>query len=425
MRDAIDDAISGDTVDLRALTCSTITLATGAIAVRVDDLTIIGSGRSALAINGGDSDRVFFHPGRGTLTLQAMTVEHGRDRATGFDIAGGGCIASAGYLVLDDTTVRNCYAGGEGAYGGAIYAYSLTMANSTLSGNRAFGVHEDAGTAAFGGAAFVYTMALQGSTISGNSAEHQPNPGRTSYDIGGGIISVRGGSVENSTIDSNVSAGRGGGIAAFNPISISNSTLSGNRAQTEAGGALFLRWPAVLDARNTTISANFAQTGGGGIWLAQTGSRLVSTIVFGNAAGSGSFGDIQARSALTIDGTHNLIGTIDPQAAIPADTRSNNPLLAPLADNGGPTQTHALLAGSPAVDAGANPDALAFDQRGAPYARVYGAAADIGAYEQQALPPPTPATPVPTLSTILATGLATLLAAFALPRVRRRRQDSV
>src|SRR5690606_708942 len=63
-----------------------------------------------------------------------------------------------------------------------------------------------------------------------------------------------------------------------------------------------------------------------------------------------------------------------------------DPMLGPLAFNGGPTQTHALLAGSPAIDKGSNPAALTTDQRGAPFVRVSGPQADIGAYEKQATP---------------------------------------
>ncbi|MEP7097419.1 MAG: IPTL-CTERM sorting domain-containing protein [Dokdonella sp.] len=414
LRDAVGNAASGDTIDLTALTCATITLQTGAIPVNLDDLTIVGPGRNALTLDGNDADRIFFHPGQGQLRLEAMTIQRGRDRATGFHVAGGGCIASAGYLVLDGATVRNCYAGGEGAYGGAIYAYSLTMANSTLSGNLGYGVHEDAGTAAFGGAAFVYTMDLVDSTVTGNRAEHLFNPGRTTYDIGGGIITVRGGSIANSTIDSNTSYGRGGGIAAFNPITISNSTFSGNIAQTDVAGALFLRWPATLEANNCTITANYAQGGGGGIWLATSNSRLQSTLLFGNSAGASHFADVEGRQALTIAGSHNLIGSSDLAVTLPADTLVANPLLGPLTYNGGPTRTHALLAGSPAVNAGVNPANLPFDQRGSPFARVHGAAPDIGAYEQQALPAPFASTPVPTLSHWMLAMLASLLCVFSL-----------
>ncbi len=416
LREAVGNATSADTIDLTALTCGTITLQTGAIPINLDDLTIVGPGRNALTIDGNDADRIFFHPGQGQLLLEAMTLQRGRDRATGFHVAGGGCIASAGYLVLDDATVRNCYAGGEGAYGGAIYAYSLTMANSTLSGNLGYGVHEDAGTAAFGGAAFVYTMDLVNSTVTGNRAEHLFNAARTNYDIGGGIISVRGGSIADSTIDSNTSYGRGGGIATFNPITISNSTFSGNTAQTNVGGALFVRWPATLDANNSTITANHAQAGGGGLWLPTSDSSLESTVVFGNSAGTGYFADVQGRQALSISGTHNLVGSADPAVTLPADTLSANPLLGQLANNGGPTRTHALRGGSPAVDAGSNPALLPLDQRGASFPRVYGAAADIGAYEQQALVLSVAATPVPTLSQWMSGVLAAWLALMALGR---------
>jgi hypothetical protein len=85
-----------------------------------------------------------------------------------------------------------------------------------------------------------------------------------------------------------------------------------------------------------------------------------------------------SRDIPAITGHNNLIMLA---GGVPADTRHDDPLLLPLADNGGPTLTHALAAGSPAIDAGANADNLDYDQRGAP--RVVGAAADIGALEVQ------------------------------------------
>lgn len=424
LRRAVSNASDGDIIDMTALACATITLETGAIAVPFDNLTLNGPGRDALAIDGNQLDRILFHPAGGTLTVHALTIQGGRNRATGFHVAGGGCIASAGYLTLDNATVRNCYAGGEGAYGGAIYAYSLTMANSTLSGNVGYGVHEDAGTAAFGGAAFVYAIDLVDSTVTGNRAAHLFNAGRSNYDIGGGIVAVRGGSIANSTIDSNTSYGRGGGIAAFNPTAISNSTFSGNIAQTSVGGALFLRWPATLDANNSTITANHAQAGGAGLWLAASGSNLQSTVVFGNSADPGFFADVEGRQALSIDGSHNLVGVADPAVTLPSDTLGVNPLLGPLASNGGTTRTHALLAGSPAVGAGSNPAQLPFDQRGASFPRVYGGGADIGAYEQQALLAPVAQTPVPTLSASMLGVLAASLTLMALLALGGRSRTS-
>lgn len=430
LRAAVAAAADGDAIDLTTLRCGTITLQTGAIAVPLNNLTLTGPGRDALAIDGNAADRVFIHPGHGELALNALTIRNGRDRASGFHVAGGGCIASAGYLTLADSTVSGCYAGGEGAYGGAIYAYALTLSNSTLSGNVANGVHEDAGTAAFGGAAFVYQMQFVASTISGNRAEHHVNPGRTSYDIGGGVIAVRGGQISGSTIDSNTSTGRGGGIATFNSIQVSNSTISGNIAASGPGGGVFLRWPAAVQLDNSTVTANRGI--GGGIWLAADGSTFRSSIVHGNTATTGadpsdtSYADVQAQpsqgATATVGGDHNLVGAHSPNLALPADTRDADPQLDPLANNGGPTRTHALRSTSPAVDTGANPLALAYDQRGEPFARSHGAGTDIGAYELQA--PPQVATPVPALSGGMAAWMATLLAAFAVAvraRIRTRR----
>ncbi len=421
LRAAVAAAADGDTIDLTTLHCGTITLQTGAIPVPLDNLTLTGPGRGVLAIDGNAADRVFIHPGHGELALNALTIRNGRDRATGFHVAGGGCIASAGYLTLTDSMVSSCYAGGEGAYGGAIYAYALTLSNSTLSGNVANGVHEDAGTAAFGGAAFVYLMQFVDSTVSGNRAEHHVNVGRTSYDIGGGVISVRGGQISGSTIDSNVSQGRGGGIATFTSIQVSNSTISGNVAASGAGGGVFLRWPSAMQLDNSTVTANRGV--GGGVWLAADGSSFNSSIVHGNAAVDStdplvaSFPDVQAQplqtTTATVGGSHNLVGSYSPNLDLPPDTRDIDPQLGPLAFNGGLTRTHALLEDSPAIDAGANPLANAYDQRGAPFARVSGAAADIGAYERQAPPPAQMAAPVPTVSGWGAVCMVALLAALA------------
>ncbi|MFO1507145.1 MAG: choice-of-anchor Q domain-containing protein, partial [Lysobacterales bacterium] len=89
---------------------------------------------------------------------------------------------------------------------------------------------------------------------------------------------------------------------------------------------------------------------------------------------------------LTVIGSSNLVGSADPSVTLPPDTLNSDPLLLPLADNGGPTWTMALAPGSPAINAGNNAANLQYDQRGAGFARVYGPAADIGAYELQSTP---------------------------------------
>ena len=110
---------------------------------------------------------------------------------------------------------------------------------------------------------------------------------------------------------------------------------------------------------------------------------------------------LQSRHSITGTNVANITGA--------------NPLLGPLANNGGPTLTHALLAGSPAINAGINPLALAFDQRGTGFARSSGVT-DIGAFEVQGAPPPPPATnvPVPTLSQWSLALLSAMMAAWAM-----------
>jgi len=423
LRAAVAAAVDSDTIDLTQLQCSTITLATGAIEVDLDDLAFEGPGREKLAIDGGGLDRVFIHPYGGTLTFKALTVRNGRDRATGFHVAGGGCIASGGYVQLYDSTVRDCYAGGEGAYGGALYGYSLTMVRSTLSGNHAYGIHDTAGTAAFGGAAFVYALQLYDSTVSTNLADHRANPGYSSYDIGGAFVAVNGGSITGSTIDHNISDGRAGAVATFNPLAVANSTISTNTARTDIAGGLFLRWPSSLQLDSSTITGNVAALDGGGVWLNAPYSSIRSSIVFGNSSDIGN-GDNRygVAQAVSVVGSNNIVGTSSALLALPADTRNVNPELKPLASNGGATRTHGLAPDSPAIDAGSNPLGFGTDQRGGAFARLYGAAPDIGAYETQAqdFEPPAPPTPVPTLSRAMLGALFAALAMIALRSPKRR-----
>lgn len=424
LRATIAAADSGDAVDLTALACGHITLETGAIPILVDDLSVRGADRSATTIDGGDADRVFIHYGGGTLLLRDLTITRGRHRASGFHLGIAGCIASASHLQLERSTVHGCYAGGEGAYGGAIYAYALTMSNSTLSDNHAYGIHDLAGTAAFGGAAFVYSVELHESTISGNRADHRANGTRESYDIGGGLVAILGGTIYDSTIDSNVSNGRGGGLATFSSVLVSNTTISGNVATTEFGGGLFVRWPAAVLLSNSTVADNGAPSAGG-LWLNAPGSQLRSSIVARNGGGdidNASRVGLDPPPTIAIVGTSNLVGTSSSSIELPDGTSNADPLLAPLAHNGGLTRTHALLRGSPAIDAGANPDGLPYDQRGAEFPRVYGAAPDIGAYERQAEHEAGPVLPVPALSAWATAMLGTLLAMFAFARSDRGRR---
>jgi hypothetical protein len=414
LRAVLAATASGDTVDLSGLACSSISLVTGAVAARVDTVTLNGPAGRELTIDGNDIDRVLLHYGAGTFTVRNLTVAHGRHVATGTDVGIAGCIASAGYLTLDHSKVTDCYAAGEGAYGGGIYAYSLIMASSTLSRSTAYGTHPTNNMAAFGGGAFVYQLDLVDSTLTGNSALHRANPPRTSYDIGGGVCTVRGGLVIDSTIDTNYTQGRGGGLATFSSILVRNSTISGNVARTFGGGGLFIRSPSVLDARNSTITNNSGHNGGG-VLTSSRNASLLSTILAGNVADASYFADLASSRDLVIAGSNDLIGESSANITIPADNVREDPGLLPLAYNGGLTRTHALRGDSPGIDAGNNVTQLASDQRGAGYPRVVGAAADIGAFEFNGT---TTFATVQSVPTLTAWATALLLAMLSLAGAR-------
>ncbi|HET8945287.1 MAG TPA: choice-of-anchor Q domain-containing protein, partial [Dehalococcoidia bacterium] len=186
---------------------------------------------------------------------------------------------------------------------------------------------------------------------------------------GGAILSNYGiVTITDSTIANNW-AQFGGGISA-NRLTITNSTVSGNRAMIDTAGI----GSGNATLTNVTVTGNstpYNSLGLGGVAGAGT---IVNSIIAGNTG--------RQCSGLTSLG-HNLYGD-NSCGSGPGDIVSTDPMLGPLADNGGPTQTHALLADSPAIDAGDNNACPSADQRG--YGRV--GACDIGAYEYA--PPPTP-----------------------------------
>jgi parallel beta-helix repeat protein len=259
----------------------------------------------------------------------------------------------------------------------------LLATDCVLSGNHG-------GNAILGGAGYYSSnfVSLTRCRLSGNGASS----------IAGGAISIGYGglSASYSTFSNNTSAA--GGAICGGSIALVNCTLSGNTA-TGDGGAVWTRDAVEVD--NSTVTGNTAGGKGGGIGqinpsiIPTAGAiTLNSSIVAGNSAADGpdlwtnyspstTGGDYNLVGAnpttLALGGSHNKIGT----AASPL-----NPMLAPLANNGGPTQTHALLPGSPALNAGSNPLGLAADQRGAQ--RIAGDQADIGAYESGATPVPPP-----------------------------------
>lgn len=421
LRDAVENALNGDLVDLTQLACSTITLG-GALEIAVNDLWLRGPAGAGLVIDGGASDRVFYKPLGGTLTIENLVVANGRFVAEGNQVGFGGCIASAGPVRLVGSTVRDCWAQGVGAYGGAVLSGVLTMKGSTISGNTAFGDHPTNGTAAYGGGAFAYGIDMVDSTISGNRAIGTHNAPLSHWEIGGGLFVARnGGTIERSTIDNNYAMRFAGGLAQEDFLTLRNSTISGNVARDDDGGGLRVKQVTNVAIHNSTITANVAGSFGGGIsfsFLAGS-TGFTSSIISGNFAGADA--DIGNAMPLVLPGSHNLIGAIGVGIEIPADSVRDDAQLLPLAANGGRTRTHALDETSPAIDAGTNADGLSTDQRSLGFAREFNGIADIGAYEFQ----PAPAGQIesvalPGLRAATAALLAMLLAWLGLAGMRRR-----
>jgi hypothetical protein len=257
---------------------------------------------------------------------------------------------------------------------------NVTIAGCTFTGNTSVGQ---------GGALLISapTSLVQSSTFTGN----------TGYWGGAVAINQSDATLLGSTFSGNTCIGWGGGAVflgnsesstpSFTTV-IRNCTISANSAAPEFGGGYGggIAGSGELLIQNSTIVGNTAAAadGGGGISLIDSSSKpvsIISSIVAGNTGGGGP--DIKARFPILL--TASAVGS--PTGFSPAAGSGNNlPYgidlrLAPLAYNGGPTQTHAILSGSQAIDKGANPDGLATDQRGPGFPRVVGPAADIGAYE--------------------------------------------
>lgn len=397
LRNVVAEAASGDVIDLSELTCATITLESGAILTTLTDLSLIGPGVGALTIDGNDADSVVAHLGTGTLGISGLTLSHGSYFAIdGFPA--GGCVYSTGNVELTDSAVSDCLVQGvgstlaPGAVGGGVYAYGdLTMRDSTISGSTAKAV---IGTARGGAAYFRGDLSMERSAMLGNLAT-----GASPYYANGecgAFLSRHNVTIRSSTLSGNSATPYGlyGAMCMFRqyytyPTGIvENSTISGNSATR--GAALISS--VELTVTNSTIAFNsttfdaneFSPAG-----LRQSGFRIDGTAIPLNlqstiiAHNFNQFGQCDFRApAQNLSGSNNLI-MVATDDIVPPGTISDDPLLAPLASNGGATQTHALLDGSPAIDTGNNSALLDFDQRGGGYPRVVGVGTDIGAFEVQ------------------------------------------
>ena len=319
----------------------------------------------------------------GDFTLAGLTFTGGRttgDNVFPAKTFSGGAVRSltTGSLIIDQSTIVGNSTMGSLAGGSGIFSTgAVILTNSSVTGN------STTGTLARGGGIYSdATVLLTNSTVSDNS---------TSGDSadGGGIFSLGDVTLTNSTLGRNSTSGSladGGGVFSGGAVTLTSSTVSGNSTAGDnaSGGGVFSYGVVTLISSTVTDNhANYANATGGGIRNNDDTITITHSILAGNTAGGGS-PDIDPGSGI-FAADFSLLGTaVTPGAGGAGNLFGDTPLLGVLADNGGPTQTHALLAGSPAIDAG-DPAIVAppaNDQRGALFLRQNGTI-DIGAFEIQ------------------------------------------
>jgi len=344
LRQAIIDAPSGDTITFaNTLAGQTIVLTSGQVLIN-KNLDIDASDLTGGIIIDGNANGRIFEIADLIITnvFDSLTLTNGI--YLNFTSGGAIYVGNNGTLTLNNSTLSGNSAHGGG---GIFNRGTLTLNNSTLSDSSANGIN---GTG--GGILNTGTLTLNNSTLSGNSAAIGGNR------AGGGIANSGTVTLNNSTLSGN-SAVSGGGIINWGTLTLNNSTLSGNSAES-SGGGINNRGTGTLILSNSTLSDNSANGFDGG-GIGNSGGTINAT----NSIVAGNFGN----NGVVVDGSNNLI-------------INGDPMLNPLGDYGGPTQTMPPLPGSAAIDAGLTSATNSLtDQRG--LARVVGSAVDIGAVEIQ------------------------------------------
>ena len=341
LRAAIEEANALGGANTITLGAGNFDLSLGTIIIS-SDVTIVGAGPDLTVIDAQDLNRVFAITG-GTVSISGVTLQNGN--AGGGD-GGGVHIANNAVVSMSDVLLT----GHDGHFGGAIWNDgTLTLDRVTL----------DLNNASYGGGLYNRGNAtVTDSTVSNNTA------------INGGV-------------------GEGGGIwtsGAGNTLDLTNVTISGNSTDGDGGG-LYNGKDATLT--NVTITNNQAAQGAG---IHDVGNPATTTLTNTIVAGNGTPGQEDLSGNYT-SGGNNLIGIDGPSTGLTDGVNGDqvgtagspiDPMLGALADNGGPTQTHALQTGSTAIDSGTNTGAPTTDQRG--YIET-DATMDIGAYQYGAVAP--------------------------------------
>jgi len=380
LREAIQDANnSGGTADTIGFSVTGTINLVAPLPPISDSLAISGPGADKLTVQRSTASNtpsfsVFNITTTGTVTVSNLTIRNG-----GFVLRGGGIDHENGGTL----TISNCVFDGNGGDEGAAInsAGILTVTDCVFTAN----------DSATGGAIDnVGTATVTNCTMTGNSGGG----------FGGGAIFNSGTiTIRKSTLAGNSARGsesNGGGILNGGTLNLGNSTISGNDASSDGGG-IYHSGSGTANVSNCTIAGNFASVGGGLVSVNSTGAfNVKSSIIALNTAASAT--NPQDVYGMFTSQGFNLIGKTDGSSGFTAATDLTgtvasplDPKLGPLRDNGGPTDTMALLSGSPAIDKGTSDGLdgkLITDQRGVGYARtinkgIANAAdgTDIGAFE--------------------------------------------
>ncbi len=418
LREAVEVAASGDTIDFSLTYPATLALTNGPIVID-KNLTLSGPGASSLTISGSNASRVLNINAGVTVSISGVTISNanvaGVDEAPEY----GGGIRNQGALTVNDCVLSNNRVRNV-AFGAAIANLgTLTVNHTTFSGNH---TEPFQGFGGSGGAIRNQgALEINDSLFSGNYCDGMGGAiqnlaaltvSRTTFS--GNSAGVNGGAITNhvsatatvdaSTFSNNHTDGQGGALTTYpqGSATVTNSTFSGNTASgtypNGQGGAIDSA--CTLTLTNDTFWNNSASQYGGAIknWSPLT---LTNVTFFGNQASvSGgnisNSGTVTARNTILAGATAggNCVGTIAdgggnlrwPSGDASCTGAFGDPKLGTLQDNGGPTWTMALGAESAASGIGVAANCPATDQRGQPRPNPPGSACDAGAYESDQRP---------------------------------------
>ncbi|MEI6165725.1 MAG: choice-of-anchor Q domain-containing protein [bacterium] len=379
-------------------------------------VAIQGAGKDQTIVEAGSvynaapfDSHVFSLSGNG-VALRDMTIRYGNVTNT---THGAGAFLTGGDMILERCRVvsNTCYSAAASYYGGSVYLVPATTGTLTLKsceviGNTSFngGI---AGVGMANNTVLVMTNCVVANNVSayGGGAIYAGGSSLEMWDSvvtnnvvtvagqpGGGIcvgVATCTSLIERCTIAWNQSPGSGGGLYLIGTNLFVNSTIYGNTIASGNGGGVAIN-AGYTRFYNSTIASNTAANGlGGGLYNAYGTWSAASTLVAGNTASNSL--DVGFSSSVMVD-DHCFIGNNTNSGMTAGQPNANgsyvgtgglplNPQLLPLASNGGLTPTCAIQSGSLCRDHGNNLLGLVNDQRGDPYVRIRGSAADIGAFE--------------------------------------------